>query len=109
MSAQATNAEDDAAIRSTLASYNDALNRGKTAAVLPLYTHDRVFMPPYSQSAVGKDARGKSLRHRLQRAEIPCEVHYRRTDGDGSYPGLCPHELGGDDRPSFDGQNNSGS
>jgi uncharacterized protein (TIGR02246 family) len=52
----ATVAEDEAAIRSTLASYNDALNGGKTGAVLPLYTDDGVFMPPYSQSAVGKDA-----------------------------------------------------
>jgi uncharacterized protein (TIGR02246 family) len=48
--------QDDAAIRSVLASYNDALNSSKTAAVLPLYTHDGVFMPPYSQSAVGKGA-----------------------------------------------------
>jgi uncharacterized protein (TIGR02246 family) len=39
-----------------MASYNDALNGGKTAAMLPLYTDDGVFMPPYSQSAVGKDA-----------------------------------------------------
>jgi uncharacterized protein (TIGR02246 family) len=49
-------ADDEAGIRSTLASYNDALNGGKTAAVLPLYTEDGVFMPPYSQSAVGKAA-----------------------------------------------------
>jgi uncharacterized protein (TIGR02246 family) len=52
----ATIAKDDADIRSVLASYNDALNGGKTAAVLPLYTDDGVFMPPYSQSAVGKEA-----------------------------------------------------
>ena len=52
----AATANDEAAIRSALASYNDALNGGKTAAVLPLYTDDGVFMPPYSQSAVGKDA-----------------------------------------------------
>jgi uncharacterized protein (TIGR02246 family) len=49
-------ANDAAAVRAVLASYNDALNGGKTAAVLPLYTEDGVFMPPYSQSAVGKDA-----------------------------------------------------
>lgn len=47
---------DDAAIRRVMASYNDALNGGKTSAVLPLYADDGVFMPPYSQSAVGKDA-----------------------------------------------------
>ncbi|MBV8188008.1 MAG: SgcJ/EcaC family oxidoreductase [Alphaproteobacteria bacterium] len=49
-------AKDEAAIRQTLASYGDALNGGKTAAVLPLYAEDGVFMPPYSQSAVGKEA-----------------------------------------------------
>jgi uncharacterized protein (TIGR02246 family) len=47
---------DQAAIRETMAAYNDALNSGKTAAVLPLYTEDGVFMPPYSPSAVGKAA-----------------------------------------------------
>ena len=47
---------DEASIKSVMASYNDALNGGKTAAVLPLYTEDGVFMPPYSQSAVGKKA-----------------------------------------------------
>ncbi|MBV9530921.1 MAG: SgcJ/EcaC family oxidoreductase [Bradyrhizobium sp.] len=47
-------------IRSTMAAYNDALNGGKTAGVLPLYTEDGVFMPPYNQSAIGKDAVGKA-------------------------------------------------
>ncbi len=53
---RSTIGEVDAAIRSVLALYNDALNGGKTAAVLPLYADDGVFMPPYSQSAVGKEA-----------------------------------------------------
>jgi uncharacterized protein (TIGR02246 family) len=52
----ATIAKDDAEISSTLASYDDALNGGKTASVLPLYTDDGVFMPPFSQSALGKAA-----------------------------------------------------
>ena len=52
----ATIVKDEAQIRSVLASYNDALNGGVTAAVLPLYAEDGVFMPPYSQSAIGKDA-----------------------------------------------------
>jgi uncharacterized protein (TIGR02246 family) len=47
-------AEHEAAIRGVMASYNDALNGGRTAAVMPLYADDGVFMPPYSQSAVGK-------------------------------------------------------
>jgi len=49
-------AQDEAAIRNVLASYSAALNGGKTAAVLPLYADDGVFMPPYSRSAVGKEA-----------------------------------------------------
>jgi len=49
-------ADDEAAIRKVLQSYNDALNGGKTAAVLPLYTDDGIFMPPYSPSTIGKDA-----------------------------------------------------
>ena len=56
----AATAGDEAAIRRVLASYNDALNGGKTAAVLPLYADDGVFMPPYSQSAVGREAVAKA-------------------------------------------------
>ena len=56
MMSEATIAKDEAAIRDVMASYNAALNGGKTSAVLPLYTDDGVFMPPYNQSAVGKDA-----------------------------------------------------
>jgi uncharacterized protein (TIGR02246 family) len=52
----AKTAEDEAAIRGVLAKYNDALNGGKTAAVMPLYDDDGVFMPPYSESALGKAA-----------------------------------------------------
>jgi ketosteroid isomerase-like protein len=53
---QATIAREEAGLRETEAAYNAALNGGKTAAVLPLYTEDGVFMPPYSQSAVGQSA-----------------------------------------------------
>ena len=49
-------ADDEAAIRSVMASYNDALNSGSTDAAMALYAEDGVFMPPYSQSAVGKEA-----------------------------------------------------
>ncbi len=44
---------DETGIRATMAAYNAALNGGKTADVLPLYTDDGVFMPPYSPSDVG--------------------------------------------------------
>ncbi len=60
MKTQATIPTDEAAIRETLAAYNAALNGGETSAVLPLYTDDGVFMPPYSQSAVGKSAVAKA-------------------------------------------------
>jgi uncharacterized protein (TIGR02246 family) len=49
-------ADDEAAIRGVLASYNVALNGGSWEAVAPLYAEDGVFMAPYSQSAVSKDA-----------------------------------------------------
>jgi uncharacterized protein (TIGR02246 family) len=48
-------ANDETAIRSVMASYNDALNSGSTGAAMARYAEDGVFMPPYSQSAVGKE------------------------------------------------------
>jgi uncharacterized protein (TIGR02246 family) len=51
-----TPANDEAAIRSAMSAYEDALNASSTAAVMPLYTQDGVFMPPNSHSAVGKAA-----------------------------------------------------
>ena len=47
---------DEMAIRNALASYNKALNGGDTAAVLPLYTENGIFMAPYSQSNIGQAA-----------------------------------------------------
>jgi uncharacterized protein (TIGR02246 family) len=41
------------AISKLLANYNDALNASSTDDVIPLYAEDGVFMPPYSESAVG--------------------------------------------------------
>jgi uncharacterized protein (TIGR02246 family) len=52
----AAKADAEAGIKETMAAYNAALNGGQPAAVLPLYTDDGVFMPPYSDSAVGKAA-----------------------------------------------------
>jgi uncharacterized protein (TIGR02246 family) len=54
--ADAPVARDRSAILATMSAYEKALNASDTAAVLPLYTEDGVFMPPYSQSAVGKAA-----------------------------------------------------
>jgi len=51
---------DETAIRGVSASYNNAVNGGKTAAVVPLYADDGVFMPPYNPSPVGKDAMRKA-------------------------------------------------
>ena len=52
----ATKADAEAGVRETIAAYNNALYSGQTAAVLPLYTDNGVFMPPYSESAIGTDA-----------------------------------------------------
>ena len=43
-------------VAEVLSAYEKALNASDTAAVLPLYTEDGIFMPPYSPSAVGKEA-----------------------------------------------------
>src|ERR1700739_1893885 len=43
-------------VTALLAKYNEALNASSTDAVMPLYAEDGVFMPPYSQSAVGAEA-----------------------------------------------------
>jgi uncharacterized protein (TIGR02246 family) len=48
------------AVTALLAKYNDALNASSTDAVMPLYTDDGVFMPPYSPSAVGAKALRKA-------------------------------------------------
>src|SRR5262245_25837827 len=45
-----------AAIMGVLASYEAALNASNTDAVMRHYTEDGVFMPSYSQSAVGSAA-----------------------------------------------------
>jgi len=55
-SAAPSNPDDEAKIKEVMASYNLALNGGKTVAVLPLYAEDGVFMAPYSRSAVGQEA-----------------------------------------------------
>jgi uncharacterized protein (TIGR02246 family) len=43
-------------VTALLAKYNEALNASSTDTVMPLYAEDAVFMPPYSQSAVGSAA-----------------------------------------------------
>src|SRR6266478_2253694 len=54
-SAEAQTGEKTAII-SVLSSYEAALNASNTAAVMPLYAEDAVFMPPNSQPAVGAAA-----------------------------------------------------
>jgi uncharacterized protein (TIGR02246 family) len=47
---------NEEAVASVLANYQDALNGSNTDAVMQLYSEDGVFMPPYSQSAIGAAA-----------------------------------------------------
>jgi len=47
---------NEEAVATVLASYQDALNASNTDAVMLLYAEDGVFMPPYSQSAIGATA-----------------------------------------------------
>jgi len=66
--------KDEVAIREVMASYNDALNSGSTDAALALYAADGVFMPPYSQSAVGKEAVRKAYDRVFQ--ELKFDVRF---------------------------------
>jgi uncharacterized protein (TIGR02246 family) len=47
---------DETAIRSVMTAYEAALNASDTQAVMPLYADEGVFMPPNSQSVIGKAA-----------------------------------------------------
>ena len=47
---------DEQSIATLLNTYGDALNQSSTAAVLPLYAPDGVFMPQNSPSSIGADA-----------------------------------------------------
>jgi uncharacterized protein (TIGR02246 family) len=44
---------NEQAVAKVLEAYNAALNSSDTNLVMPLYTEDGVFMPPYSPSAIG--------------------------------------------------------
>jgi uncharacterized protein (TIGR02246 family) len=52
----ADDGKDKTAILATMSAYEKALNASDTKAVMPLYTDDGIFMPPFSHSAVGKAA-----------------------------------------------------
>ena len=52
---------DEAAIRSVMSCYENALNASDTQAAMPLYTEDGVFMAPNNQPAVGEAARQARL------------------------------------------------
>jgi uncharacterized protein (TIGR02246 family) len=56
MSRRCAMTANESAVAEVLAAYNVALNSSDTDSVMPLYTIDGVFMPPYSPSAVGTDA-----------------------------------------------------
>jgi uncharacterized protein (TIGR02246 family) len=60
MGADDGTAKAEDAVKALLAAYNDALNSSKTDAVTPLYMTDGIFMPPFSQSAIGQAAIGKA-------------------------------------------------
>lgn len=47
---------DEQAVAAVLKTYQDALNASNTETVMPLYTEDGVFMPPFSPSAIGQAA-----------------------------------------------------
>ena len=97
---------DETGIRETMAAYNAALNGGKTAAVLPLYTDDGVFMPPYSQSAVGKSAVTTAYDKVFDELKTRSEVRHRRDHSHWTGLGVRRYQLDRYDAPSFDRRDN---
>jgi len=51
---------NEKAVAAVLQKYQDALNASDTDTVMALYMDDGVFMPPYSQSAIGAVALRKA-------------------------------------------------
>jgi uncharacterized protein (TIGR02246 family) len=56
MSARDATAKAEDAVKNLLSTYNNALNASETDDVMPLYMTDGIFMPPFSQSAIGHAA-----------------------------------------------------
>jgi uncharacterized protein (TIGR02246 family) len=70
-----TSPDDEAAIKSVMAKYQDALNASSTDQAMPLYVDDGVFMRPDSQSAVGK----VQLRHAYDAVFKAITLHVKFT------------------------------
>jgi uncharacterized protein (TIGR02246 family) len=83
-SSDSATSSEERAIRAVMASYNDALNNGSTDAALALYAEDGVFMPPYSQSAVGKEAVRKAYDKVFQ--ELKFDVRFTIAELVGMAP-----------------------
>jgi ketosteroid isomerase-like protein len=96
-----TIARDEAGIRETMATHDAALIGGKTAAVLPLYTEDGVFMPPYSQPGIGKSAVAAAYDKVFEELQFDVKFHDRRTGRHSAELGLCAHQLGWHNIPPF--------
>ena len=102
--ASSTGGNDEAAIRAVMASYNDALNSGSAEAVLPLYAEDGVFMPPYSPSAVGKEAVRKASDAVFRELKFDVKFTIAELVVMDFELGLRADELGRHDRPRLDRQ-----
>lgn len=66
---------NEKAVADVLAKYEAALNASDADAVMPLYADDGVFMPPYSQSAVGAAAVRKSYEAVFQAITLSVKFH----------------------------------
>lgn len=87
---------NEKAVAEVLSTYNAALNSSDTNAVMPLYSEDGVFMPPYSPSAVGAaevrkayDAVFKAIRltvnfNIVEIVEVSPEWVFARTNSAGT-------------------------
>jgi ketosteroid isomerase-like protein len=87
--------EDDvAATAAVLSAYNEALNASSVERSLALYADDGVFMPPYSQSAVGRAA----VRKAYQKVFDTITLHVKFTIEEIVHLDVRADELGGNER-----------
>jgi hypothetical protein len=89
---------DNTAIAAVLAEYNEALNSSTVERCLA-----GVFMPPYSQSAVGKAAQG--LSEGLRYHHTARHIHDRRDHSDVTHLDVRAHQLGWNEHSQCDWRN----
>ena len=85
---------NEKAVAAVLQKYQDALNASDTEAVMTLYANDGVFMPPYSQSAIGAVAVRKAYEAVFKAITLSVKFNVAETVEMSSRLGFRAYEFG---------------